>query len=100
MFWCRWLAARAPLLKQVTKVWSSKHPEIDWMLERPLESHNDGKVAGYFLIELRSLLNNLDYHAKPLYNDKKTPLHSMGYKWEVHMVLYKTPRGTRECHVH
>jgi hypothetical protein len=58
------------------------------MLERPLESHNDGKVAGYFLIELRSLLNNLDYHAKPL------------YKWEVHMVLYKTPRGTRERHVH
>jgi hypothetical protein len=70
------------------------------MLERPSESHNDWKIAGYFMRELRSLLNTHNYHAEPLYIDKKIPLRSKGYKWEVHVVLYEKPRGTGECHVH
>jgi hypothetical protein len=70
------------------------------MLERPSESHDDGKTAGYFPREMRSLLNTLDYHAEPLYIGKKTPPHNRGYKWEVHVVLYEKPRGTGECHVH
>jgi hypothetical protein len=48
---------------------------------------------------LRSLLNALDYHAKPLYISKKTPLCNKDYKWEVHVVLYEKLRGTREHHV-
>jgi hypothetical protein len=56
-------------------------------------------MAGYLLRELRSLLATQDYHAEPLYNGKKTPLCSKGPKWEVHVVLYEKPRGTRECHV-
>jgi hypothetical protein len=86
--------------KQVMRVQPRRHPEIDWKLETPLESHDDGRTAGYFLRELRSLLHTLDYHAEPLYINKKTPLHSKGYKWEVHVVLYEKPRGTAECHVH
>jgi hypothetical protein len=70
------------------------------MLERPSESHNDGKTASYFPRELRLMLRTLDYHTKPLYVGKKTPLHSKGYKWEVHTALYKKPRGTGECRVH
>jgi hypothetical protein len=69
--------------KQVTEVPSSKHPEIDSLFERPSESHNDGKTASYFLRELRSLLNTLDYHDEPLYIGKKTPLCNRGDKWEV-----------------
>jgi hypothetical protein len=73
------------------------------MLERPSESHDDRRTAGYFLRELRSLLHNLDYHAEPLYNGRKTPLRGKGYKWEVHVVLYEKPSGTGEhrvCRVH
>jgi hypothetical protein len=36
------------------------------MLERPTESHDDERIAGYFSRELRSLLCTLDYHAEPL----------------------------------
>jgi hypothetical protein len=79
--------------KQVTRVQSRRHPEIDWMLERPSESHNDGRMAGYFLREMRSLLRKLDYHAQALYIGKKIVL---CHKWEVHVVLYEKPRGTRE----
>jgi hypothetical protein len=86
--------------KQVTRVQSKRHPKIDWMLERPSKSHDDGRMAGYFLRELRSLLHTLDYHAEPLYIGKKTPLRSKGYKWEVHIILYEKPRGTREQRVH
>jgi predicted trehalose synthase len=44
------------------------------MLERPSESHDDRRTAGYFLRDLRALLRTLDYHAEPLYIGKKTPL--------------------------
>jgi hypothetical protein len=50
--------------KQVTKVRSRRHPEIDWMLEGPSESHDNGRTVGYFLRELRSLLHTHDYHAR------------------------------------
>jgi hypothetical protein len=89
--------------KQVTKVRSLKHHDIDQMLERPSKSHNNGNIASYFPRELRSLLNALDYHAEPLYIGKKTPLCNRGYKWEVHVVLYEKPRGIGErnvCRVH
>jgi hypothetical protein len=69
------------------------------MLERPSESHGDGRTAGYFSRELRSLLCTLDYHAETLYIGKKTPLRSKGYKWEVHVVMYEKPRGTGERRV-
>jgi hypothetical protein len=69
------------------------------MLERPSESHGDGRKVGYFPRELRSLLCTLDYHAEPFYIGKKTPLCNKGYKWEVHVVLYEKPRGTGECRV-
>jgi hypothetical protein len=68
------------------------------MLERTW-AHDDGRIAGYFPKELRSLLRTLDYHTKPLYAGKKTPLRSKGYKWEVHVVLYEKPRGTGECRI-
>jgi hypothetical protein len=90
---------KTTLLKQVTRVHTRKHPEIDWMLERPSESHDDGWTTGYFLRELRSLLRMLDYHTEPLYIGKKTPLHSKGYKWEVHVVIYEKLRGTGERRV-
>jgi hypothetical protein len=86
--------------KQVTRVQPRKYPEIAWMLERPSESHDDGKTVGYFPRELRLMLRTLDYHAKPLYIGKKTPLRSKGYKWEVHVALYEKPRGTGEHRVH
>jgi hypothetical protein len=86
--------------KEVMRVQSKRHPKVEWMLERPSESHGDGRTVGYFPRELRSLLYTLDYHAEPLYVGKKTPLHNKGYKWEVHVVLYEKPRGTRERHVH
>jgi hypothetical protein len=70
------------------------------MLERPSKSHDDRRTVGYFPRLMRSLLRTLDYHAKPLYISKKTPLRSKVYKWEVHVVLYDKPRGTRECYVH
>jgi hypothetical protein len=73
------------------------------MLERPLESHDNGRIAGYFLRELRSLVRTLDYHAEPLYVGKKTPMRSKGYNWDVHVVLCEKPRGTGErrvCRVH
>jgi hypothetical protein len=70
------------------------------MLERPLESLDDGRKAGYVLGELRSLLRTLDYHAERLYIGKKTPLRSKGSKWEVHVLLYEKPRGTEEHYVH
>jgi hypothetical protein len=85
--------------KQVMRVQPSKYPEIDWMLERPSESHDDGKTASYFLRELRSMLRTLDYHPEPLDVSKKTPLHNKGYRWEVHVALYEKPRGTGGCHV-
>jgi hypothetical protein len=69
------------------------------MLERPSESHDDERIAGYFPRELRSLLCTLDYHGEPLYFGKMTPLRSKGYKWEVHVVLYEKPRGTGERRV-
>jgi hypothetical protein len=69
------------------------------MLERPSESHDDGRTAGYFLRELRSLLHTLDYHAEPLYIGNKTPLHRKGYKWEERVVLYEKSRGTGEHRV-
>jgi hypothetical protein len=59
--------------KQVMKVQPLKHPETDWMLDRPEESHNEGNIVGYFPRKLRSLLNALDYHDEPLYLGKKTP---------------------------
>jgi hypothetical protein len=80
--------------KQVMKVRSSKHPKIDWMLERPSESRNNKKTIDYFPRELRSLLNALNYHIKPLYVGRNNPLRNKGYKWEVHMVLYEKTRGT------
>jgi hypothetical protein len=40
--------------KQVSKVWSRRHLEINLMLERPLESHDEWRTVGYFLRELRS----------------------------------------------
>jgi hypothetical protein len=80
--------------KQVMKVQSPEHPEINWMFHRPSESHNEGKTTGYFLRKLRSLLNALDYHNEPLYLDKKAPLRNRGYKWEVHVVLYEKIVGT------
>jgi hypothetical protein len=55
-----------------------KHSKIDWMLERPSESQDDGRIAGYFPRELRSLLCTLDYHAKPIYIGKKTPTTQQG----------------------
>jgi hypothetical protein len=67
------------------------------MLDRPSESHEDGRTAGCFPREFRSLLCTLDNHAEPLYIGKKTPLRRKGYKWEVHVVLYEKPRGTRAC---
>jgi hypothetical protein len=90
-------------LMQVTRVQTRKYREIDWMLERPSKSHDDGRRAGYFPGELRSLLRTLDYHAKPLYVGNKTRLCSKGYKWEVHVVLHKKTNGTGEhrvCKVH
>jgi hypothetical protein len=86
--------------KQVMRVQSRRDPEIDWMLERTSESHDDGRMAGYFPRELRSLLHTLDYHVEPLYISKKIPLHRKGQKWEVHVVLYEKARGTREHRVH
>jgi hypothetical protein len=89
--------------KQVMRIQYRKYPEIDWMLERPSESHDVRKTASYFPRELRLLLRTLEYHAEPLYVGKKTPLRSKGYKWEVHVVLYEKPRGTGEhrvCRVH
>jgi hypothetical protein len=86
--------------KQVMRVLSRKYPEIDWMLERPSESHDNKRTAGYFLRGLRSLLRTLEYHTKPVYIGKKTPLRSKGYKWEVHEVLYGKPTGTGQRRVH
>jgi hypothetical protein len=54
------------------KVQSLKHPEIDWLLERPSES---------------------------LYVGKKIPLWNKGYKWDVHVVLYEKPKCTGEHRV-
>jgi hypothetical protein len=85
--------------KQVMRVQTRRHPKIDWLLERPSESHDDGRKAGYLSRELRSLLRTLDYHAEPLYVGKKTPLCNKGYKWEVYVVLYEKPRGTEERRV-
>jgi hypothetical protein len=85
--------------KQVTWVQPRKYPEVDWMLERPSESHDDGRTAGYFLRESRSQLRTLDNRAKPPYIGNKTPLCSKGYRWEEHVVLYEKPRGTGEQHV-
>jgi hypothetical protein len=70
------------------------------MLERPSESHDNGRTAGYFLRKLRSLRHTLDYHTEPLYVSKKTPLCGKGYKWEVHVILYEKPRGNGEHCVH
>jgi hypothetical protein len=81
-------------------VQSRRHPEIDWILERPSKSHDYGRMTAYFSRELRSLLHTLDYHAEPLYIGKKTPLRYKGQKWEVHEVLYEKIRGTVEHHVH
>jgi hypothetical protein len=50
------------------------------MLHRPLESNDDGRMAGYFLRELRPLIHTLDYHAEPLYIGRKTPLCGKSYK--------------------
>jgi hypothetical protein len=89
--------------KQVMRVQPRKYPEIDWMLERPSESHNDGMIASYFPRELRSMLHIVDYHTEPLYVVKKTPLRKKGYKWEVHVALYEKPSGMggrRVCRVH
>jgi hypothetical protein len=85
--------------KQVMRVQTRRHPEIDWMLERASESHDDGKKAGYFSRDLRSLLHTLHYHVEPLYVGRKTPLRRKGYKWKVHVVLYEKPRGTGERRV-
>jgi hypothetical protein len=73
---------------------------IDWLFERPSESNDNGRTATYFSRELRSLLCTLDYHTKPLYIGRKTPLRGKGYKWEVHVVLYEKPRGAAKHHVH
>jgi hypothetical protein len=89
--------------KQVMRVQPRKYPKVDWKLERPSKSHDDGKIAGYIPRELRSLLCTLDYHPEPLYVGKKTPLRSKGYKWEVHVVLYEKHRCMGErcvCRVH
>jgi hypothetical protein len=91
---------KTTLCKQVTRVQPRNYPEIDWMLERPSESHDDRKTAGYFLRELSLMLHTLDYHTEPLYIGKKTPLCSKGYNWEVHIALYEKPSGTGERHVH
>jgi hypothetical protein len=46
------------------------------------------------------MLYTLDYHTEALYIGKRTPLHSKGYKWEMHVVLHVKPRGSGECRVH
>jgi hypothetical protein len=87
--------------KQVTKVRSRRHLEIDWILESTSESHDDGRMIGYFLRELRSLLCTLDYHAEPLYIGRKTPLRGKGYKWEVHVPCsLSAPHLCTKSHLH
>jgi hypothetical protein len=89
--------------RKLVMVQSPQHPELNWLLERPSDSHNDEKIAGYFLKKLRSMLNALYCHDEPLYFDKKTSLRNRGYMWEVYVVLYEKTTCTGErlvCHVH
>jgi hypothetical protein len=71
-----------------------------WLLERPQEAHCDEKIAGYFLWTLKWMLSVFGYHDAPLYFRKHSLLHSRGYMWEVHVVLYEKPMNDGIHHIH
>jgi hypothetical protein len=70
------------------------------LLERPQETHCDGKNAGYFLRTLKWMPAVLGYHDAPLYFGKQTPLGSRGCMQKVHVVLYEKPMTDGICRIH
>jgi hypothetical protein len=57
----------------------------------PMESHNDGQNAGYFLWTLRTVLLALGYSEPPLFVSVPRLLHGNSYLLRVRVIIYERP---------
>jgi hypothetical protein len=61
----------------------------------PMESHNDGQNAGYFLRTLRTVLLALGSSEPPLFIGTPWLLRGNSYLWRIRVVIYERP--TTDC---
>jgi hypothetical protein len=57
----------------------------------PMESHNDGQNAGYFLRTLRTVLLALGYSEPSLFVSVLRLLRRNSYLWHVRVIIYERP---------
>jgi hypothetical protein len=57
----------------------------------PMESHSDGRNAGYFLRALRTVLLALGYSKPPLFISVPRLLHWNSFLWCVCVIIYERP---------
>jgi hypothetical protein len=68
----------------------------------PMESHNDGQNAGYFLRTLQTVLLTLGYSEPPLFVGVPRLLRGYSYLWRVCVIIYERPTNDHIhliCHV-
>jgi hypothetical protein len=66
----------------------------------PMESHNDGQNAGYFLRTLRTMLLALGYSEPPLFVGVLKLLRRNLYLWHVCVIIYERPTTDRIHRIH
>jgi hypothetical protein len=62
-----------------------------------MESHSDGKRAGYFPRTLRTPLLSLGYSEPPLFIGTLRLLHGNSYIWRVCVIIYGRPTTDHIC---
>jgi hypothetical protein len=65
----------------------------------PIESHNDGQLAGYFSRTLRILLRLLGYGEPSLFVETPRLLRGNTYLWHVRVVIYEKSMTDRVRHI-
>jgi hypothetical protein len=66
----------------------------------PMESHNDGQNAGYFLRTLWTMLLALGYSKPPLFIGVPRLLHGNSYLWHVWVIIYERPTTDHIRRIH
>jgi hypothetical protein len=66
----------------------------------PMESHNDGQNAGYFLRTLRTVLLALGYSEPPLFIGVPRLLRENSYLWRVRVIIYERPTTDHIRRIH
>jgi hypothetical protein len=65
----------------------------------PMESHNDGQNAGYFLRTLRTVLLALGYSEPSLFIGVPRLLRGNSYLWHMQVIIYERPMTDHICHI-